>query len=112
MKCAVSYCRALLSTSNPFFLKAVAYLQQLAHSCSACQGQASPLPPIDDLRRLYHLVKENNPETIWTLLKGDILLALAGVIGADGRPFNNGYAAEANQGRRLPLQVSLGTGRS
>lgn len=35
------------------------------------------------------MVKENNYEVIWTLLKGDILKALADVIGADGRPFIN-----------------------
>lgn len=52
-------------------------------------------------------MNENSCETIWTLLKGGILVALAGVIGADGRPLSNGCMAGANQRSRVPLQVSL-----
>ena len=88
------------------FLTTASYIRCLK-PCSTHQGKASPLPPIEDLQRLHDLVKESSYETIWTLLKGRILIALADVIGADGRPLTNGYTVPDNESRRLMLQVSV-----
>lgn len=78
------------------------------------KGLLSPLPPIDVLRELRRLINVNNTkhsersgQDCWTLLRRNVLIPLAGIIGADGRGGGWGKSAALWRGRYSSVQVGV-----
>lgn len=82
------------------------------------QGELSPLPPTEQLRKLFELLKDNentvsrevsdqSARICWILLRQNILVYLGGIIGADGKGAYVGRGRPSSfPSQRSTIQVS------